>query len=661
MAKNVLVTGASGFLGRNLVSKLTEEKNILIYCLIRNGGKETLFKSSPKIKFVIGNITDKDIGNKLPKEIDTIFHLAGIISNSNYEENYRTNVLGTRNIVRVGEEKKVKKLIYSSSINVDLKQGGAYSKTKKLAEKEIKKSKIPTIILRVSQIYGPGDHGFSKIANHVQTKFFLPIIGKGNKFEQPIFVEELISLIILCYKRKMKGKEIFYAAGKDKISFNDLVSYFEIANSKKNLHVHIPRAIALKIARILYYISSNPPITDEQVYHIDTDTVVDMSKTWEVFNYKHYDLKKTLTKLLRDGNYDFGDDFKDGFKNFVGSKLQSLKVLKNLILKRPILIIFDVTKRCNQRCNTCNIWKKGDIENEMTLEEIKNKLNILKKFGVGYAFIQGGDPLLRKDIKDIVLACLERNIKPTIITNGIALNQDLLSFFARHPCNLAISLDTLDEKTYSKIRGVNSLKIVLKNIELARSYKRIGNWAITTTVTQLNYNDVWRLKKFAEERGFMHAIRPYIYHLETAGKADDELIYKQKGKIIQTFRKMIKKTRKNNYLASLIYEGHVDYLIRGDIGRCDALERSFLFQEDGACSPCVEHPNIVFSKDFLDFEEDFKRAKKRLKNKILKCSRETPCFYNDAREIGIIWKSKLKILLHLPRVLKSMIKYGNFF
>jgi MoaA/NifB/PqqE/SkfB family radical SAM enzyme len=341
--------------------------------------------------------------------------------------------------------------------------------------------------------------------------------------------------------------------------------------------------------------------------------------------------------------------------------MQKFRVLRNLIQKRPILVIFDVTKRCNQRCSMCNIWKKGDSKNEMDLSEIDSSLRKLKKFGVGYAFVQGGDPLMRQDIKKIVLLCLKHSIKPTIITNGIALNHSMLSFFSNLPCNLSISLDTLDRKVYKKIRGVDCMDLVLKNIDLASRYKRKGNWSMTSTVTQINYGEIEKLHKFAESKGFMYAIRPYIYTLNKAGRTDDVLVYKNKKEIIGVFKRMYKKTRKTNFLASLVYKAHIGYLKHGAVGRCDAMERSFLLQENGSFSPCVEYPDIIFNKKDQSLEKNFIRKKRKMEKMICKCCVESPCFYNDAREIGVIWRSKFKVLSHLPTVLKNLIKYGNFF
>ena len=60
-----------------------------------------------------------------------------------------------------------------------------------------------------------------------------------------------------------------------------------------------------------------------------------------------------------------------------------------------------VTRKCNYRCLGCNVWKEQD-KNELSTEEIKKGLDILKKIGIVELVLSGGDPLLRDDIGEIV-------------------------------------------------------------------------------------------------------------------------------------------------------------------------------------------------------------------------------------------------------------------
>jgi MoaA/NifB/PqqE/SkfB family radical SAM enzyme len=76
-----------------------------------------------------------------------------------------------------------------------------------------------------------------------------------------------------------------------------------------------------------------------------------------------------------------------------------LKSLLNVLSGRPALCVYDVTTRCNSRCAMCGIWKRR--ENEMTIAQIGKVFSDLKRFGIHTVFLQGGEPLVRRDVLDV--------------------------------------------------------------------------------------------------------------------------------------------------------------------------------------------------------------------------------------------------------------------
>ena len=335
--------------------------------------------------------------------------------------------------------------------------------------------------------------------------------------------------------------------------------------------------------------------------------------------------------------------------------LQKFRVLRNVITRRPILAIFDVTKLCNQRCPMCSIWKTSS--QDMSLQEITARAEQLRKFGIGYVFLQGGDPLLRKDIIEIIDVFLANGIHPTVITNGILLTKNIAEQIASRECNLAVSIDSMIPERYAVLRGADTLERVKQNIigtaHLRGKHK--GNWSITTTVTKMTeLPDVINIMNFAYEQGFMYAIRPYITVSGTAGRKDEKLLY-DAGDVLEIFSFMLERARKENYLASLIYEEHINYIKGGKMPECDALKYSMLMKETGQLAPCIEFPNLEVKLDSL------RECQAKYSGTLKQCNCTTPCFYNDAREIGFLWRKKRRAFSHLFRIIGQMRRWGNFF
>jgi hypothetical protein len=153
----------------------------------------------------------------------------------------------------------------------------------------------------------------------------------------------------------------------------------------------------------------------------------------------------------------------------------------------------------------------------------------------------------------------------------------------------------------------------------------------------------------------MHAVRPYSHTTGVAGKHDDMLAYRDTAPIVAIFEYMRDKTRATNFLASLVYDEHIRYVRGEPQPMCDALTRSIVMSPKGEFSPCIE-----FTGESAPLEEMYAKKAEWLE-RCAKCNKNTPCFYNDAREIGILWRRKLRLIPALPRIAAQMLRYGNFF
>ena len=228
-------------------------------------------------------------------------------------------------------------------------------------------------------------------------------------------------------------------------------------------------------------------------------------------------------------------------------------------------------------------------------------------------------------------------------------------FRSKRRCNLAISIDSMNPELFAKLRGVDSLQRVLDNIEGIYKMERKGNWSITTTVTGLTkFTDIKALEQYSSDHNLMYAIRPYIFVKGVAGKKNDELMYKWKD-VAEIFLYMSAKAKRNNFLAYLVYQEHIRYIKGEQMPMCDAAKYSFVMTETGIKSPCIEFTDHTFKLD------SFKKDRKTFSKELIQCNKSTPCFYNDAREIGVVLRNKGAVLWNAPSIIRQLMKYGNFF
>ncbi len=331
-------------------------------------------------------------------------------------------------------------------------------------------------------------------------------------------------------------------------------------------------------------------------------------------------------------------------------------MIKNILLGRPFLVVFNLTRRCNSICSMCSIWQTpSKIQDELSLEEIESIFKDLKSYGIKHVFLQGGEPLLRKDIIQIIELLIGLGLNPTLITNGLLLDKKIANKIAELKCNVSISLDSLDPKRYKKIRGVDKLPILLENIYYCGKIEnKKGVWHITSTISKINHDEALDLFYFARNNGFNFNVYPYNYSHCYSSSHDEDLSYeKDKFLIIESFKKLRNEALRNNLIFDkIIYDDIIKYLEGDYCMPCDAMKRSILLTEKGDMSPCLEFKPSLNLKEIR-----IKDALKKMDySKVKKCYMETPCFYGCTRGSGIVIRKIPEILLFgvkHPKILAS--------
>ena len=122
------------------------------------------------------------------------------------------------------------------------------------------------------------------------------------------------------------------------------------------------------------------------------------------------------------------------------SLLSSLaRPLWNLARGRPVLAIFEACLRCNSHCGYCNLpLNKGHYE--LTREEIRQVFSRLyRDNGIRYLFVQGGEPLLRKDLVEILQDLAKIGYRLGLVTNGTLLTPSIIKRLAQLPISISVS------------------------------------------------------------------------------------------------------------------------------------------------------------------------------------------------------------------------------
>jgi dihydroflavonol-4-reductase len=257
---NVLVTGATGFVGSNLVRALSQ-KGYSITCLVRKTSNTHVLQKK-SVRLVVGDLDDAAAIREAGRSIDTVYHLAGAIKAANRRQYFQTNQIGTRHLLETLAEVNpgLHRFIHVSSLaaagpSIDGQSRTEeqkpnpiswYGESKLAAEEEVLRFRevFPVTILRPSAVYGPGDRETLLIYRMIQRGcLFTP--GRQQRRFSLIHVDDLAAACIRAGEQDTPSGEIFFISRPENYCWEEVGQAIAMALGKHYRKVSLPQGIAV--------------------------------------------------------------------------------------------------------------------------------------------------------------------------------------------------------------------------------------------------------------------------------------------------------------------------------------------------------------------------------------------------------------------------------
>ena len=256
----VLITGAAGWLGLNLVDVLTNGikghsqladgiTGLKICCLLLpDQDEKELLAINPDVEIVRGNVCSSDDAAKFCAETkgSILFHIAGIIHPRRIRDFYDVNVEGTRNLLNAGANAKLQRAVIMSSnspcgcnphrdhlfdedspYTPDMNYGRSKMEMEKVVHGFQESGQIQTAIIRAPWFYGPHQPPRQKLFFDMIRDGKGPIVGDGNNLRSMAFCENLAQGLILAAMVKEAAGKTYWIADERPYSMNEIMDTIE--------------------------------------------------------------------------------------------------------------------------------------------------------------------------------------------------------------------------------------------------------------------------------------------------------------------------------------------------------------------------------------------------------------------------------------------------
>lgn len=313
LSKKILVLGADGFIGSNLVKSLQKEKKYKIFAfdLFKDGISKNIHSFNDNLVMIQGNFLNREDIKKAVKGIDYVFHFISLTTPGSSMNDplidVNTNIVGTINLLEECAKAKIKRIIFPSS-------GGAiygnqkketyteednadpispYAISKLVIEKYLKYYKINRgldyLVLRYSNPYGPGQNVIGSqgiipiFLNLIKQGKPITIFGDGKNVRDYIYIDDLVNITKMIFSRKT-GSNLYNIGSGNGKSINEIVRIMEEVVGKK---IRISRQLE-RLIDVKRIVLNTQKISKEISYVPRVSIEEGIGKTWGWINKNNF-------------------------------------------------------------------------------------------------------------------------------------------------------------------------------------------------------------------------------------------------------------------------------------------------------------------------------------------------------------------------------------
>lgn len=302
--KMVLVTGATGFVGGALARRLGMD-GAHVKALARNPEKGTFLRDVRDLEVIQGDITDAERMNAVTQGCDYVFHVAAALKGPlAYQK--RVNVDGTRNIMLAAAAAQVQRVVHVSSVAVyGYRVSGditeeippdpgpvAYNRTKAAGEQIVheigEQHNLPYCIVRPGMVYGPHSGAWTLLLFRLSRRKPTPFLGDGSGSVLPIFIDDLVDLMVIMATHPAARNETYNAAADPAPTWREFLGgYARLAGHQSWLALPVwAGTLAAPLAELAMRLRGQPQDIPALIPYLTSKKTYKMTKALDMLGWQ---------------------------------------------------------------------------------------------------------------------------------------------------------------------------------------------------------------------------------------------------------------------------------------------------------------------------------------------------------------------------------------
>ncbi|KXK15024.1 MAG: NAD-dependent epimerase/dehydratase family protein [Chloroflexi bacterium OLB14] len=232
----ILVTGATGFIGRAFIRQLSAN-GYPLRALIRPSPRTPRLPKGVPVEVAVVSLADTRGLRAAMRDVSIIFHFASAENQGARGDLQATDIQGTQNLVEAAADAGVDRIVYLSHLGAARASGYPAFKAKGIAEESIRNGKVPYTIIRTSLVYGTEDHFTNNLSNLIRSSIgVFPIPSGKRTVVQPVWVEDLVTCMLWAIQNEETINKVYEIGGNELFTLQQIIeTIMEVTNRKRYL------------------------------------------------------------------------------------------------------------------------------------------------------------------------------------------------------------------------------------------------------------------------------------------------------------------------------------------------------------------------------------------------------------------------------------------
>jgi nucleoside-diphosphate-sugar epimerase len=300
LQRRVVVTGAAGLVGRNLLPRLITRGFDVVALDKHPQTAELLAGINPRIRVVKADLACDDGWQESLLGADSLVSSHAQIGGIHAQEFEDNNIRATTRLFEAARTAGIGYVVQISSSVVKSAAVDLYTESKKAQENLALASGIPCVVLRPTLMFGRFDRKhLGWLAEFMRRVPVFPVPGSGRYLRQPLYVGDFSNIVVACLERRI-SRAIYNISGLEKIDYIDLIRALRDALEARIAVVKIPYALFWVLLRAYALVDRNPPFTTSQLEALATPDVFEVIDWPQIFGVTPTPLHEALSETFRD-------------------------------------------------------------------------------------------------------------------------------------------------------------------------------------------------------------------------------------------------------------------------------------------------------------------------------------------------------------------------